>query len=248
MRPGLIQPIVGAILLVAVLTVYLRRFGSPRRWLVVALGVCLLDQATKALVMRSLPHSPDLMFFGGWLHLDYMKNMGLGFGGSSPSLVATTVGLVAALAVLYPRLVRRRYRVSVLTECGCALLGGGLLAILLDRIRLGYSVDFLEFGRNGDYAYNLADLAVFGAMALLAAGVLQFLWAARPRRLGWHDCIDCAEGGEVGVRCDRESSPLTADAQRTGAAPAVMARTDRQWTAAMLAATAAILAILWRVG
>ncbi|HUT74218.1 MAG TPA: ankyrin repeat domain-containing protein [Armatimonadota bacterium] len=231
MRPGLIQPIVGAILLIAVLAVYLCRFGSPRRWLVVALGVCLLDQATKALVMRHGWHYPTPSFFGGWLRIAYMKNMGLGFGGSSPSLLATTVGLVAALAVLYPRLVRRRYRVSVLTECGCALLGGGLLAILLDRVRLGYSVDFLEFGKSGDFAYNVADLAVFGAMALLAAGVLQFLWAARPRRLGLHDCVECGDGTAL------RAPPAGAQGRR-----------QRGWMLLMLGGTAVLLATFWYLG
>jgi lipoprotein signal peptidase len=64
---------------------------------------------------------------------------------------------------------------------------GGYLGILLDRIRLGFVVDFLEFGRASQFVYNLADLAVLLAVALLACRAVQFASELRQRRISLQD-------------------------------------------------------------
>jgi len=76
---------------------------------------------------------------------------------------------------------------SHLAELGCALMIGGYTAILMDRVRLGFVVDFLEFGRASAFVYNLADLAVFVALALLAARGLQYLGEVRQSRARLQD-------------------------------------------------------------
>ncbi len=90
--------------------------------------------------------------------------------------------MVALLYFLYERLLKRGYRMSTIAELALAMMVGGYLAILLDRVRLGFVVDFLEFGRASAFVYNVADLAVFAALALLVVRVVQFLSDARARR------------------------------------------------------------------
>ena len=175
-------------LLVAVLVLYLLRFAPPWRWVGIALAVCVVDQAAKALIPAHIAQH-RLSLFGGWLRITYTENWQQGFGGTFSYLFLTTAICVAALFFLYGRLVKVKYRMSVLAELGCALMIGGYLGIVLDRIRLGFVVDFLEFGRAGTFVYNLADLAVFVALALLIARGLQFLREVRAKRLSLQDRV-----------------------------------------------------------
>jgi signal peptidase II len=184
--PGVLQAVLSAILLIGVLLLYLRRFAAPWRWVAVALTVCVLDQAAKFLLpLRLQEHQVSLL--GGYVRLSYTRNWEQGFGGAFSYLLLVTAICVSAMYFLYAKLARTGYRMSVLAELGCALMIGGYLGILLDRVRLGFVVDFLEFGPAGAFVYNLADLAVFLALALLGARALQFLAEVKSKRLRLQD-------------------------------------------------------------
>jgi signal peptidase II len=186
-----VQAVVAAVLLIGVLVLYLVRFARSWRWLAVVVLVCVLDQAAKAIVSPAT-QGRRLSLLNGWLRITYAQNWEQGFGGNFSYLLVTTIVCVVALYVLYERLLKARYRMSPLAELAVALMIGGYLGILLDRVRLGFVVDFLEFGRASAFVYNLADLAVFLALALLIARGGQFLrqaWLRRSRRkepaAGW---------------------------------------------------------------
>jgi signal peptidase II len=185
------QAIVAAVLLIGVLALYLLRFARSWRWVAVAVLVCVLDQAAKAAIAPSPDHH-RLSFLGGWLRITYTQNWEQGFGANVPHLLAITAVCVAALYLLYERLLKARYRMSPLAELAVALMVGGYMGILLDRVRLGFVVDFLEFGRASAFVYNISDLAVFLALALLLARAAQYgrqLWVRRSstteRAAGW---------------------------------------------------------------
>ena len=144
--PSVVQAVVAAVLLIGMLTLYLIRFARSWRWVAIALLVCVLDQAAKALVSPGLGQR-RMSLLGGWLQIRYAQNWEQGFGGSVPYLLVTTAVCVAALYFLYERLLKARYRMSPLAEAAVALMVGGYAGILLDRVRLGFVVDFLEFGR-----------------------------------------------------------------------------------------------------
>ncbi len=174
--------------MIAVLVLYLRRFARSWRWMVVALGVCVVDQAAKVVVSsQSAQHRVSL--FGGWIRVSYLENPEQGFGGSFSYLLLTTAVCVTLLVLLYDRLAKTKYRMSTVAEVGFALMIGGYLGILLDRVRLGFVVDFLELGRAGRFVYNLADLAIILAVALLLARGIQFLGQARAKGTGLRDDI-----------------------------------------------------------
>jgi len=186
--PSVVQAVVAAVLLIGVLTLYLLRFARSWRWVAIALLVCVLDQAAKALVSPGLgQHRISLL--GGWLQIRYAQNWEQGFGGNVPYLLLTTAVCVAALYFLYERLLKARYRMSPLAEAAVALMVGGYAGILLDRVRLGFVVDFLEFGRASAFVYNIADLAIFLALALLIARTGQYLHQAWLRRFRLQDRV-----------------------------------------------------------
>ena len=186
--PSVVQAVVAAVLLIGVLTLYLLRFARSWRWVAIALLVCVLDQAAKALVSPGLgQHRISLL--GGWLQIRYAQNWEQGFGGNVPYLLLTTAVCVAALYFLYERLLKARYRMSPLAEAAVALMVGGYAGILLDRVRLGFVVDFLEFGRASAFVYNIADLAIFLALALLLARTGQYLHQAWLHRFRLQDRV-----------------------------------------------------------
>ena len=186
--PAIGQAVVAAVLVIGVLALYLLRFAPSWRWVGIALTVCVLDQAAKVLVSPAMEQR-RISLLGGWLRITYAENWEQGFGGTFSYLLVTTAICVVALYLLYDRLLKARYRMSPLAELGVALMIGGYLGILLDRVRLGFVVDFLEFGRASPFVYNIADLAVFMALALLAARGVQFLRELRARRVGLHDRV-----------------------------------------------------------
>jgi signal peptidase II len=189
--PSVAQAVTAAVLFIGVLVLYLLRFARSWRWVAVALLVCVVDQAAKTVVSPETQQH-RLSFLHGWMRIAYVQNREQGFGANTPYLLATTAVCVAALYLLYERLLKARYRMSPLAELAVALMIGGYLGILLDRVRLGFVVDFLEFGRASVFVYNIADLAVFLALALLIARGGQFLrqaWLRRSRNkepaVGW---------------------------------------------------------------
>ena len=179
--PTVVQAVVGAVLLIGVLALYLLRFARSWRWAAVAVGVCVLDQAAKAVISPELEQK-RVALLGGLLQLTYAQNWEQGFGGQVPYLLLTTMLCVGALYVLYERLLKARYRMSPLAELAVALMIGGYAGILLDRVRLGFVVDFIEFGKASAFVYNIADLAVFLALALLVARGIQYARQSRRRR------------------------------------------------------------------
>jgi len=169
------QAIVSAILLVGIIVMYLCRFAQARRWLPLALAVCLVDQVFKVYVIANHCDRRHLSLCHGAIKITYFQNYEQGFGGGLSYLFFLTAVCVLALLFVYYRLDRTSYRMSRLAEVGFGIMIGGYLGILLDRILLGGVIDFLEFGRNSAFVYNLADFAVIAGLGLLALRAIKFL-------------------------------------------------------------------------
>lgn len=108
----------------------------------------------------------------GFFSLTHVSNRGAAFGlfsGTGNSLVATflVVFSLAAVAVVLALLWRSRLERSV--GVSVALILGGALGNLVDRLRTGAVVDFLDFhlGRFHWPAFNLADSAIVVGTAVL---------------------------------------------------------------------------------
>jgi len=140
------------------------------RWFALALGVVLADQVTKALVLArfSLGERVELT---GFFNMVLVYNKGAAFsflsdagGWQTPALV---VFAVVAIAVVGTFIVRSPGRLMLCT--GLALILGGALGNLIDRVRFGQVVDFLDFHAAGWHwpAFNVADSAITVGAALL---------------------------------------------------------------------------------
>jgi signal peptidase II len=125
------------------------------------------DQWAKALVARSIPEGSSVPILGGVFRLTQMHNRGVAFGllpGISPILmIAAALTLVAMLSYNKGRRIWSRS-----SAAGFALMIGGALGNLLDRVRFGFVVDYLDL--RVWPVFNLADAAiVIGAGLVLLA-------------------------------------------------------------------------------
>lgn len=144
------------------------------RIVVLIAAVLLADQLTKAAALALLPRDAAVAVFSG-------LNLALGFNeGSSFGLLSGTMAgrplLMAALTgtlTLVFAIMAFRARMSV-ERAGFALIVGGALGNIIDRLRQGAVTDFLDlYWRNWHWpTFNVADIAItLGAVLVIAAAV-----------------------------------------------------------------------------
>ncbi len=151
----------------------LARQKSPIDLAIVLVGLVAfaLDQITKHQVVLSLgPTAPrnSVEVLGSYVRLAYTTNSGAAFGlFPERTVVITAVALVAVPLLVFSRLL---FTVdSPLVRFSLGLLLGGALGNLVDRVRLGYVVDFVDVGINQTRwpSFNVADSSFVIGVAIL---------------------------------------------------------------------------------
>ena len=140
----------------------------------IAALVVLLDRASKWLVADRITLHDSLPVLPGFFRLTHVENRGAAFGlfSDSPSewkVAALILFSLIALVVVSALLWKNSHAMTV-TGVGLALIMGGALGNLWDRLLDGHVVDFLDFSLAGYHwpAFNVADSAiVVGAMLLV---------------------------------------------------------------------------------
>ncbi|WP_338825323.1 signal peptidase II [Neomoorella humiferrea] len=123
-----------------------------------------LDQLTKYIVRVNFQPNESLPVINSFFHLTYVNNPGAAFGlfaYKTPVFVAITVLVVAVILIAYRILPPG----SPVMRLALALITGGALGNLIDRLRFGYVVDFLDF--RVWPVFNLADVAIVSGVILL---------------------------------------------------------------------------------
>ena len=136
----------------------------------VAAVVVLLDRWTKHWASTSLPFGQPLPVLGDYLRLTYTRNSGVAFGiGQGTGFPYYVFSLVAIVAILW-MFVRGRAGHDPVRRFSLALILGGALGNLVDRVTSGEVVDFIEVGipRWHWPVFNVADSAVTVGVLLFA--------------------------------------------------------------------------------
>ncbi len=98
--------------------------------------------------------------------LEYTQNRGAAFGlftGLAPVLALASIAVLVVLILHYSR----QLQPSLWQTIGVGLIAGGAIGNLVDRVRLGYVVDFVSIGPWPNF--NVADAAI-------SIGVVIFIW------------------------------------------------------------------------
>jgi signal peptidase II len=148
-------------------------------YFLVSVAVLFLDQWSKGVVTRAFAPHESREVFGQLFLLTYVRNSGAAFGlfanfeSTLKSAFLNSVAVAAFLAVSFYAF-RSHFR-SVRLQVGLALVLGGAVGNLVDRVRFGYVVDFLLFGVGGHYwpAFNVADSAICVGVGLLALDMVR---------------------------------------------------------------------------
>ncbi len=128
------------------------------------LGIAVLvalDQWTKSLAVRYLAGQDALVLIPGVFQLEYLENRGAAFGLLQNQIwlfIILTAIFLAAAVWIYLRLPKTRRYLPL--HIIAVVLVSGALGNLIDRIRLGYVVDFFYFSLIDFPIFNMADIYV----------------------------------------------------------------------------------------
>lgn len=146
-------------------------------YVLLSLGVLVLDQITKAAIEARIPLHTSVTVIEGFFDLTHVKNRGAAFGlfASIDSPLRALLLNAVAFAVFVGILVYafRTSTGSTRLQVGLSLILGGAVGNLMDRLRLGSVTDFLDFSF-GSYrwpAFNVADSAITVGVCLLALDI-----------------------------------------------------------------------------
>ncbi len=135
--------------------------------LLVSIVIALLDQFVKYLVRAHFGLHGGMVVIPGLFDLCHIRNTGAAWGIFSNG----TLWLALLSVVVLGLLVRFRHRFfprGILGQLVLGLLVGGIVGNLIDRVRLGYVVDYLDFYWRGHHfpAFNIADASICVAVAV----------------------------------------------------------------------------------
>ena len=119
--------------------------------------VILLDQWVKYYIASSLPLGTSIPVLPGIFHITYIQNPGAAFGileNQQTFFILIGVAILIAAAWFYPRLKQE----TVWVRYGSAMLLGGAVGNLIDRVWLGKVIDFFDFRIWP--IFNIADIAI----------------------------------------------------------------------------------------
>ncbi|OPX31049.1 MAG: signal peptidase II [Candidatus Latescibacteria bacterium 4484_181] len=146
-------------------------------------AVLLADQISKQIIAKLMVPGESIPMLGSFFQLTYVRNPRAAFGvslGAGPFHIVVSSIVIVLLTVLLWKMRQQRGGVPIALSCILA----GAWGNLIDRIRWGEVIDFLNLGI-GNYrwpVFNLADLAVTAG-----AFFLVFLSIRKGNLLKWNE-------------------------------------------------------------
>lgn len=132
-------------------------------WIVMIVGV-LADQLSKLWVASALPYEASIPIIGDFFSLRYIHNEGAAW-----SIMSGRVGLLLIITVIVTVVIAwllwKTPKENRLLRFSYALLIAGALGNIIDRVRLGYVIDFLAFPNFP--VFNIADCCVTVSIGLI---------------------------------------------------------------------------------
>ena len=140
---------------------------------IIAGSIIIFDQITKAVILNTLPLYESVTAIPGFFNITHIHNPGGAFGlFADQSLILRKIlflfiSSLAVFFVLY--FYSKTPKTHPLLATGFALIFGGAIGNLIDRVRFGEVVDFLDFYIGSWHwpAFNVADSAITIGMGIL---------------------------------------------------------------------------------
>lgn len=143
--------------------------------LLVLILVVTLDQSTKYAAVIYLKGNSPKSIIKDFFQLHYVENYGAAFGIlQNKKLFFVIISLIVIIGILF-LLFKGNYNLIKTMEISLIIFLGGVIGNLIDRIRLGYVIDFLSFRLGKGYnfpVFNIADISIVVSTFLIMLMVL----------------------------------------------------------------------------
>lgn len=137
--------------------------------------IIILDQISKLLAVKYLQGSASYIIKKNFFELTYVENYGAAFGilqDRRTFFIIMTLAVVIGIAFF---IINNYYAMNGFLKVGLAILLGGAIGNFIDRIRLGYVIDFISFKFINKYhfpVFNIADIFIVLGTGLILILVL----------------------------------------------------------------------------
>lgn len=137
--------------------------------------IIILDQVTKVLAIKHLKTSTPYIILDNFFQFNYVENYGAAFGIlQNKKMFFIIVTLVVIVGISF-FIIKNYYEINIWLRIALSMLLGGAIGNFIDRIRLGYVVDFISFRLINQYdfpVFNIADISIVIATGLILILVL----------------------------------------------------------------------------
>jgi signal peptidase II len=146
-------------------------------WMVVAIVVVVADQVTKWAIVEWVPLY-DKVPLNSFINLTHQKNSGAAFsfladaGGWQRWFFTITTIVISAIILFWIKRMPNEEKITIVSLC---LILGGAIGNLIDRLYLGYVIDFIQvwLGSYAWPAFNIADASIsVGATVLILSSFI----------------------------------------------------------------------------
>ena len=148
-------------------------------YLLLSLAIAIADQVTKILIIKNLAENESVSIIGDLLYFRFIFNEGGAMGTSlGPSWIYTILTVVAL--VLIVRYFASSSSDGFLTKVALAVVLGGAVGNLIDRLIYGKVIDFIDFDFPDIpflnlyrwYTFNIADFSITTGLILFGISIL----------------------------------------------------------------------------
>ncbi len=130
---------------------------------ILAFIIILMDQITKYFAIINLKGSGSYVIIKDFIRFTYVENYGAAFGILKYKKLFFLIVTLVVILALSLFLIRYYHKLNLFMKIGTGLLLGGAIGNFIDRVRLGYVVDFISVKLLAKYEYpvfNIADMAI----------------------------------------------------------------------------------------
>jgi signal peptidase II len=138
---------------------------------IITLSILLADQLAKTIISSKLSLNQSVPLIKGVFHITLVHNSGAAFGMLKGQLLLFIIISVFAVFLIFLALRNGQYKKPFLYNISLALILSGALGNMIDRLRFGYVIDFLDFRIWP--VFNLADSAVTIGAVILGWSILR---------------------------------------------------------------------------
>lgn len=182
--------------------------------LIIMVGVVIFDQVSKILVVSNMELYESLPIIKNVFNFTYIRNDGAAFGMLDNArwvfMVFSTLAIIAVIAYMFIKKPQ-----SKLLCISLSFIVGGGIGNMIDRVRLGYVVDFLDFcafPKLWKWTFNVADaFVVVGAFMLIFYMILDIINEAKREKEEKLEDIECEKAEEEAIADEENSSDEDAD-------------------------------------